>query len=838
MLIQILDVDYFLNGTKPVIRIFGKREDGTSVCCLYENFLPYFYVEKNSSVWEKIDEMNLNYEEIEMFYPIGYQESPSKVLKITMSSPQDVPTARRALEPYGKCFDADILFKYRFMVDKGVRGMSWAEVDGKKIFTRTVKVPAYQITDIRPVEKTETSNLKFLCLDIECLSDMSREIDAKRDPMIMISLAFHPLQKNLDTLVLVAKPFSGEKVQSFSNEKEMLEAFIKIVQDYDPDVITGFNINGFDMPYILGRLEKYGLYANLSRCEKPATARPVASSQEISVTGRVVVDPYQILKRDPNLRFSRYNLNTIAKEILGEQKDDVVAGDMYRLWNGTKADIKKLVEYSRKDAILALMLVVDKRMLDKFIEISKISGTLLQDSLGGQTIRIETMALHELKSRKIMFPVKPDEREIIRREKDKIKGATVLEPKKGLHKNVLVLDFQSLYPSLIRKFNISPDTLLKADHKYENFHLAPTGAAFINQSVYEGVFPNILKNLLATRYAAKKKMKSVTGDEKRLLNAKQQALKIMANSFYGYLGYIRARLYVSENANAVTGYGRDNIQKTKTLIETNFDFEVVYGDTDSLFLRPKKEFTLDELKDLGSKISHFVSENVGLFFDFEKIYKSFIILTKKRYAGVRIDSNEIEMKGIETVRRDWCPLVTEIMLKVLETILRENDIEKASKTVKDTVKQLQSNAVEIDRLTIVKGITKGLNSYDGIQPHIEVAKKIGMRNPSERPKVGDRVGYVITRGKDLLSRRAEDPEHIKKNGMQIDSDYYINNQLIPPVDRIFSAVGIEKTELLGGGRQMNMFDMMKTGVLTCSSCSKTFRRMPMRGNCDCGGEIK
>ncbi|MFH1630639.1 MAG: DNA polymerase domain-containing protein [Candidatus Aenigmatarchaeota archaeon] len=838
MLIQILDVDYFLNGNKPVIRVFGKKPDGSSVCCLCDTFLPYFYIEKNSDVWEKVDSMKLNYEEVDMFYPIGHQKNKTTVFKISLQNPRDVPEIRKTLEPYGKCFDADILFKYRFMVDHDIRGMCWVDVEESKIFTKVAKVPIYKINSIKPLDNQTIAPLRFMCLDIECLqTDMSREIDAKKDPIIMVALAFSPAYKKNDTLVLVSKPFSGEKVQSFSNEKDMLEGLIKIIQEYDPDILTGYNINGFDLPYLINRFSKYGIYADISRCEKPAFCRQFASTQEVSITGRVVIDPYQILKRDPMIRFARYNLNTVAKEMLSEVKDDVVVGDMYKLWNSTRANLLKLIEYSRKDAILALKLVEQKQMLDKFIEISRVSGVLLQDALGGQTVRIENTCLHEFKKRSIMFPVKPDDRELIEREKDKIKGATVLEPEKGLHKNVIVLDFQSLYPSIIIKYNISPDTLIKNTNATK-IHQSPTGATFLDQSIHEGAFPSILKNLLITRQDAKKKMKTATGDEKRLLNAKQQALKIMANSFYGYLGYIRARLYVSENANAVTGYGRDTIQKAKNIIENDFDFKVVYGDTDSLFVKSKKDHTESELKELGIKISKTVSEKIGLFFDFEKVYKSFLILTKKRYAGTKMDGTGMDMKGIETVRRDWCPLVTETMLRVLETILKENDIEKALIITKDTIKQLYANAIPVEKLTIVKGITKSIGAYDGIQPHIEVAKKIGNRNPAGRPKVGDRVGYVIVRGNDLLSKRAEDPEYVKTNSLSIDSEYYINNQLLPPIERIFSALGIEKTELLGSGRQMNIFEMLKTGGLLCTDCNKSYRRMPMRGACECGGHIK
>ena len=276
---------------------------------------------------------------------------------------------------------------------------------------------------------------------------------------------------------------------------------------------------------------------------------------------------------------------------------------------------------------------------------------------------------------------------------------------------------------------------------------------------------------------------------------------------------------------------------------------------------------LDKAKKVGEEISAYVSNNLPgyLELEFEKIFRTFLILTKKRYAGWSFEptdsgwKDKIEMKGIETIRRDWCKLVTETMNTVLELILKKGDVKSATNYVKDIIEKIKKNEIPLEKLTIVKGITKSLTSYKGTLPHIELAKKLVKRHPENPPKVGDRLGYVIIAGNSMLSKRAEEVEYVKEKKLAIDSNYYISNQLLPPIERILRAVGISKTELLGGGHQVNIKDIMnktkrevnhniniesddikKLGGwedFICEKCKKTYNRMPLSGLCTCGGKI-
>jgi len=248
--------------------------------------------------------------------------------------------------------------------------------------------------------------------------------------------------------------------------------------------------------------------------------------------------------------------------------------------------------------------------------------------------------------------------------------------------------------------------------------------------------------------------------------------------------------------------------------------------------------------------------------EFEKIFKRFLPLTKKRYMAWSVEpgkggewKDSTVMKGIETVRRDWCELTGEAMRTIIEIILKKNDVKEAVKYFNSVVNDLQQGKTDIEKLVITKTITKRPEAYAGVQPHVEVIKKMKQRNEMEMPGVGDRIGYVIVKGMDLVSKRAEDPTYVREKGLSLDSRYYIDNQLLPPLERIFGAIGVSKEELLGLGKQIGLMEAINgarnkgkpaaprtvkgaevTGF-SCRTCSRSYRRPPLAGKCECGGKL-
>ncbi|QQG39583.1 MAG: hypothetical protein HYS81_04355 [Candidatus Aenigmatarchaeota archaeon] len=882
MRLQVLDADYTMLDNKPLMRIFCKRPDGKSVCVFYRNFLPYLYALPRGSdedvtalLRKRFGGELLNVERVERFLPIGYNDTPAKLLKITLRTPSKVPEAKEALASIAELYEADVLFRYRFFSDFGIGGMGWIDVEGSNASTSTVYCPVIEATSITPVQSEENVPLRYMSLDIECVPlEMAGIAGAEKDPIIMMSLIFEPGHKDRRSVVLASR-LGITNAECYPDEKQMLQAFIDVVRAYDPDVLVGYNIQNFDLPYILKRLEIHGLERKLGRADKTTFTRTMVGKQATDVIGRVVADPYVIIRK-PDIstmpgfaRFKRYDLNTVAHDLLGEEKIKIDHKEMRDAWLA-RQKMETYVEYCRKDAALALNILLKYQMMDKYVAIARLSGITLQDSInGGQSTRIENLLLNEFNRRGFVMPLKPGDEEDAEREAERgqteYKGGLVLEPEKGLHTDgcIAVLDFKSLYPSIIMTYNVCPTTLVRSDTN-ASLNVSPAGAKFVTADVREGILPAILGRLIDERAAVKKQMKSASGTAKAVLDAKQFALKMATNSFYGYTGYLRARIYVLDVANAITAYGRTLIEQTRDTIEGH-GYKVVYGDTDSVMIKiPTRN--LDEAYTIGNDLSREITESLPgrLELDFDKIFRSFLILTKKRYAGWSFEktgdkwSDKIEMKGIETVRRDWCDLVSETMENVIETILKEGDIGKAMGTVKEQVERLKQGNVDIYKLAITKGLTKSTERYDGMLPHVELAKRMKKRGGA--PAAGDRIQFVIVSGNALISQRAEDPEYIIQNKLRIDSDYYIGSQLLPPLERIFAVMGIERNELTGGGRQISLFEAMNGGkpqrkfsvvsemnpdkaVVTnvegfsCRSCKTTFRRVPILGKCDCGGEI-
>ncbi len=883
---QLLDADYILNNSKPTVRLFGKTDDNKSITIFYDGFLPYFYILPKPTKRDYIKKLLekefkqflIKIETVDKFPAIGYDENPKKILKITLNNPSKVPMIRDRLEKnpdVERIFEADILFKYRFMADKKLYGMRWYEVDGTPVRTETTKTKIkIKAKSFKEIDKEEYPRYKYLSFDLEIFMNEKGMPDPDKDKIILLSMFFYPAFNGKNTMVLCSKKIKnmGNDVLGFESEKEMLKKFLDIIDRYDPDFFVGYNVNGFDLPYLERRLANNNLSRAIGRCvSKPLLCRKFGNTYKNSITGRCIIDIYELVRAGARIGMfkglKRYGLGDVSRMILNEDKVDVARSEINKRWEDHGEKFKKLVDYNRKDSELPMKILLNQKLLDKYLELCKVTGVLIQDALSsGEATRIENLVLREFNKKNFIIPCKPTDREIskrnIERRESGLKGAFVLSPAIGFHDTCVVyLDFKSMYPSIIQSFNICPTTLIISEKNVETIKTI-TGTKFVSPTIRKGIIPEILKNLIETRDKIKKEMKKATTEKrKRYLYAKQNALKIAANAFYGYSGYLRAKLYVLDIANAITGTGRDLIHKTKNIVETQTEYKVVYADTDSVMVKLKTK-DLEEAFKEGKRLSEIINNGINniLKIKIESIFKTLLILSKKRYVGWSFEpmdhgwDESFVMKGIETVRRDWCDLVSETLTRVLDTILKKQDIKKAVDIVKEEINKIKTGKVDINKLVITKSITKSSSSYKGIQPHIELLKKMKKRDPSSAPGIGDRIGFVIVKGMQMLSKRAEDPNYIKQHNLEIDSRYYIESQLLPPLERVFDSLNVNKSELLGVGKQLGLFEAMKNGIkkkenifedkltdidgFICNNCNTIFRRVPLSGKCNlCEGEI-
>ena len=426
---QVIDVDYFLVNEKPIVRVFGKAKEGETVCGFFEGYQPYLYTMGDPAEFLKGNANLVNIEKSSR-KTLSHEEG---IYKVTLKNPARPPEVREYLiSKKIPVFEADILFKNRFMADFGFGGLDWVKVDYENSNTGIVNTKRnFKIKKIERVEKEDEADFKVLAVDIECASqEENRMPEAKKDPVILIGITFSHKYKGHESMVLGIR--SGKNVVSFETEDEMLKQFVEIVNEYDPDFVTAYNGNSFDFPYLIERMRENKISPMFPRCrQNPVIAKTIGTTARVTMVGRVVVDSLDIIRTDYSL--TRYGLAFVAPALLGKEKGDVKTSEILKYWKGPQEHYDKLAEYCRNDVVLALELVQKLNLLNKYKALAKVSGVLLQDALdSGETARIEHYLLRDFNKRGYIFPCKPDAKDVKERAKNSkisLKGGFVLEPK-------------------------------------------------------------------------------------------------------------------------------------------------------------------------------------------------------------------------------------------------------------------------------------------------------------------------------------------------------------------------------------------------------------------------
>jgi DNA polymerase Pol2 len=476
-----------------------------------------------------------------------------------------------------------------------------------------------------------------------------------------------------------------------------------------------------------------------------------------------------------NMKAESLDLNTVANELLGIGKEDLTWEEMMAGWQSGK--LEPLYKYSKRDADITLAL--SEKLFPLLFELTKLLNISVFDVSRMTTGQIvEWFLLSRAKKEGILAPNRPKRDEQSTRMARTFKGAFVKEPQKGLHKNIAVCDFRSLYPTIIIAHNVGPDTLnceCCEDNK------SPSGDWFCKDK--PAFLPSVLRDVLTRRFKLKSDLKKLDkkSQEYVLLKSKTNALKLVANSFYGYLGFFGARWYCLECARSVTAWGRNYIKTTMDVAEEQ-GFTVLYGDTDSLFLSGEKKDFKKSVQEFMKKINVKLPEMMEL--ELEGIFKRGIFLTKKRYAMVDMQGN-IVVKGLERVRRDWAPIARKTQGKVLLALLDEGDLKKAQKIVQDAIKRLKNKEAKIEEVEIFTQLTRNLEDYKQMGPHVKAGLR--MKKLGKKVRMGTVVRYIITPGLGSISDRARPVEE----SQNYDPDYYIEHQLVPACQRILDALDIE-----------------------------------------------
>jgi DNA polymerase delta subunit 1 len=559
-------------------------------------------------------------------------------------------------------------------------------------------------------EWAKMAPLRILSFDIECAGRKGVFPEANHDPVIQIANVVtrtgeeKPFVRNvfcLDTCSLIV----NTQVFEFDAEEKMLMAWRDFLETVDPDVIIGYNIANFDFPYLLDRAKhlkvaKFPYWSRLRNIQSQAKDTNFSSKQmgnrdtkATNTNGRLQLDLLQLVQRDHQLR--SYTLNSVCAEFLNEQKEDVHHTMITELFNGTPESRRRLAVYCLKDAYLPQRLMDKLMCLVNYTEMARVTGVPFNYLLArGQQVKFISQLFRKALEQNLVIPNLRNEGT-----DEQYEGATVIEPTRGYYDvPVATLDFASLYPSIIQAHNLCYTTLLNKTlveklsmKKDEDYIVTPNGDLFCTAKVRKGLLTQILEELLTARKKAKKELAIETDPfKKAVLNGRQLALKISANSVYGITGATVGKLPCLAIASSTTSYGRQMIEKTKMEVEAKYniangyshDAQVIYGDTDSVMVKfgPKELATAMEL---GQEAASYVSSKFvsPIKLEFEKVYFPYLLINKKRYAGLYWTKttayDKMDTKGIETVRRDNCRMVQTVIETVLRKILMDQDVEGA-----------------------------------------------------------------------------------------------------------------------------------------------------------------
>ena len=765
----LLDADYIERDGKAVIRLFYKTENGREIEEI-EDFRPYFYAIPEDG---KIRELKREIQEIENVISVEEErkidvQKEIDVLRITVKLPRDVPKIREIVKELKYCKEtreAHIPFAERYLINSG----------------------------LVPMKNSEEINLKIAAFDIEVYNPRG-EPNSEVDPILMISYSDSMGMRRVWTHSIDG--IDLKFLEILENEREIIKKFVDTIREREIDIIVTYNGDNFDFPYLKERGRRLNVPIEIGIDGSQVKLERRGMNLGARVRGRPHIDLFPISRQIFNL--SKYTLEDVYLEITGREKLDIRVGEMAEIWDsGDREKIKEILKYSMSDADATLEIALE--LLPLHYALSRITGELIyQSSRAGSGQRVESLLMRKAYERGILFPNKPSDQIVGERQRMSYIGGYVLEPERGIHDNLILFDFRSLYPSIIISYNIDPGTI-DCECCKDDSYKTPTGHHFCKKR--KGFIPEILKELIERRMKIKNKL-AVEKDLRRrkFLDVKQYALKILANSMYGYFGFPRARWYSRECAEATAALGREYIKRTINEVERN-GFRAVYGDTDSVYIvlpnETKKEKIVERAKSLLEKINSRLPEAMEL--EFEGFYPRGIFITKKRYALID-EFSRLIVKGLETRRRDWANIAKETQNNVLMAILHDKNPEKAASIVKDVIRRIKNGEVSLEDLAINTQITRGIGDYVQAGPHIAAAKK-AMKRGLEF-KRGDIVTYVITKKGSSISDKAEVIDFVKEG--DYDSEYYINNQVLPAVLRILEALGYSEDELKGLGKQTTL----------------------------------
>lgn len=643
----------------------------------------------------------------------------------------------------------------------------------------------------------------------------------------------------------------GCTLRCYEHETDMLEGFEQFVRCQDPDVITGWNTEGFDLPYLHERMQALlsrGIVLG-RRGHEIRVFKKANGANSTTMHGRIHADLLNIWRSDHVER--SYKLDNVAAAHLGASKAPV-SYDQIRTLQQTPEGRARMGTYCLKDAQLVWRLAAKRKKWINALEMSHVTHVPLKHLFSrGQQWKVFSLLTHYAynASPRIVVPSEPPASEA------GYEGAVVINPIPGFYTEcVSTLDFASLYPSIMIAFNmcytgrrqqVTPWELARSigvqeGHaklimQFAGYSRALVEAVPADARIYhrcgkasfrrkpQGLLPKILQTLLANRKKAKKAMKAATTPlEYSIQDGKQLALKLCANSLYGFTGTSQevGMLPCPEIASAVTFMGRKLTLNTKRICERDFDVTGCYGDTDSVFLHQHGQRDIAEAAKHAEVMADHVNKMLPppVLLEYEKTYKPLLLLKKKRYCGNKFDEGRspptLDAKGLEMVRRDNFPMVPTVMRAAVDALMAE-DVGKAMEVTGRALETIRAQEhLPMPDFTISKELTKPVDKYANAPPHVVVAKTV----PHQ---LHDRIPYIISTGRGTIGDRAVHPDLWNSGRHSIDREWYAQ-QLVKCMERLLAPCCTKQqlADTMASGSDRQITGTGQTGILRALGAPK------------------
>jgi DNA polymerase-2 len=755
------------------VHLYGRLDTGAPFLVRDDRQRPHFYVrEADSSRAAALVALKPPPQPVDRRTFAG-----EPVCRVEAGVPSDIPSLREKLHAAGiETFEADVRFASRYLIERGIKG--GCEIEGEA--TPGAGGLVFENPDLYPADVQIAP--RVLSFDIET--------DAKAERLLAISM--YGLGSDEVLIVDGSDRTMPERAERCATEAAALEAFASRVRSLDPDVLTGWNLIDFDLTVLERIAARVGYALELGRDQGATRIRKAEGyfgSGQASIPGRLVLDGIDLM-RGAFIRMDDYSLDAVAREVLGEGKA-VVAPARDRLaeiLHNYQHDLPAFALYARTDARLAFGVIEKLRLIELAFARSQLTG-MTPDRVAASIASFDFLYLSELERAHLVAPSVRggDSRVHIAQQ-----GGHVLEPEPGLHANVWVFDFKSLYPSIIRTFNIDPVSYVPQPQPDLDL-IRTTEGAFRREPA---ILPRLLDELFPRREAAKRR-----GDD-----VAAHAIKILMNSFYGVLGTSACRFSDPALANSITGMGKQLLLWSKQWFESR-GFRVLYGDTDSLFVRSAmgdSERASAEAARLTAELNQDLARHIEarwrlksrLELEFEKLYLQLFLPrarhstrgASKRYAGLLYCAGAggaVEFVGMEVIRRDATPLAKRVQRELYERLFSNRPVDAY---LAEIVARVRRGELD-EELVYHKNLRKETGEYTATTPpHVAAARK-------SRSSPGRSIRYVVT------TAGAEPLDNLSH---PLDREHYVEKQIKPVAEPVLDTLGLNFERVIGDARQFEM----------------------------------